>query len=168
MKIHFLGYSNREVIFLQEKSTLMSIIGMPKTIMVVDWVSQEGNSKAPKPWYFQKGSAYFVLLQLQSPTVLSKDVGACQIRQSAGISLGDGEYFFLLLISSFISPSQVLTSAAVMHRGLDNLGKGKEENKGCFGYFTNETKTNKKPRNRTDLGSNLFMSRQRFIQKDSF
>ena len=69
MKIHFLGYSNREVIFLQEKSTLMSIIGMPKTIMVVDGISQEGNSKAPKPWYFLKGSAYFDLLQLPSPTL---------------------------------------------------------------------------------------------------
>lgn len=47
----------------------MSIIGMPKAIKVVDGVSQEGNSKAPKPWYFQKGSAYFDVLQLQSPTL---------------------------------------------------------------------------------------------------
>lgn len=40
--------------------------------------------------------------------------------------------------------------------------------KDVFGHFTNESKTNKKQRNRTDLGSNLFMPRQGFIQKDSF
>lgn len=40
--------------------------------------------------------------------------------------------------------------------------------KDVFGHFTNESKTNKKQRNRADLGSNLFMPGQGFIQKDSF
>lgn len=48
-----------------------------------------------------------------------------------------------------------LTSAVVVHRRLDNLGKGKEENKRCFGHFTNETKTNKKAKERNRPGKQL-------------
>lgn len=57
-----------------------------------------------------------------------------------------------------------LTSAVVVHRRLDNLERERRKIKDVFGHFTNETKTNKKQRNGTDLGSNLFMPRQGFIQ----
>ena len=60
-------------------------------------------------------------------------MGACQIMQSAGMSLGDADILLTAADLFFHLPlSGMLISAAVVHRGLDNLGKGKEENKGCF------------------------------------
>lgn len=63
--------------------------------------------------------------------------------------------------------SGTLTSAVVVHRRLDNLERERRKIKDVFGHFTNETKTNKKQRNGTDLGSNLFMPRQDSF-RDSF
>lgn len=45
------------------------------------------------------------------------------------------------------------------------MEREKRKIKDVFGHFRNETKTNKKQRNGTDLGSNLFAPRQGFIQR---
>ena len=60
------------------------------------------------------------------------------------ILLTAADLFFHLPLSG------MLISAAVVHRGLDNLGKGKEENKGCFWslYKWKQNKQKAKEQNR--------------------
>lgn len=105
----------------------------------------------------QKGSAYFDLKQLQFAYSLKQGCGCMSDYAISWSSLGDAEYFPTATDLFFHLRSLVLLTSCLWLacRKPSSLGKGKEENKRCFGHFTNETKTNKKAKERNRPGKQL-------------